>query len=289
MNRAQPSLYGGATATAYGNLSYPGNANNSFGGEISIPAGRSNSLRLSYFRLQGIGNSTLSQDATIFTEAYSAGDYLNANYMIQSAKLSWDYLSYTWRKPRGDIRLKTLWELQFVNVGMNAIAPLKAVTTDSSTDTEDDNTAHGTKNIILPTFGLEAEQKLGRYFRWEAKVSAFAIPHRSDIWDAETSAAFRFHQFEFLGGEKAYHFKTSPRGSEYFADTMSGPYVAVRYYWGFGNRGCQMPRAGSCLSLISSKVKEHLEFLPCLDIVNGPPSSTKKRLSIPSAVRFLLA
>src|SRR5690348_6063180 len=59
LNRAQPTLRGGADATAYGNLDYAGDANPSIGGEIGIPAGRSNTLRLSYFRTQGNANSTL--------------------------------------------------------------------------------------------------------------------------------------------------------------------------------------------------------------------------------------
>ncbi len=229
-NRAQPSLSGGAIATAYSDLSYPGNANNSWGGEISVPAGRSNSLRFSYFRVQGNGNSTLDQNATIFTEAYNEGDYLNASYTIQNAKLSWDYLSYTWHKSPGALRLKTLWELQFVNAGTNVVAPFKPITTDSS-GTTDYNTAHGTGNLIWPTFGLELEQAFGGHFRWEAKASGFGIPHRADIWDAEASIAFRVRQFEVLAGEKAYHFKMSPQGAQYFSDTMSGAYVGLRYYW----------------------------------------------------------
>jgi hypothetical protein len=229
-NRAQPSLYGGAQATEFGNLSYPGDANYSVGAEISMPAERSNSLRFSYFRSQGSGNSTLTQDASIFTEAYNAGDYLNASYTIQNAKISWDYLSYTWHKRAGAIRLKTLWELQFVNAGTNAVAPFKAITTDSSGNT-DYNTAHGTSNLFLPTFGLAAGQSLNRYFRWEAEVSGFGIPHHGNILDAEASVAFRLHQFEILAGEKAYHFKTSPQGAQYFADTLSGAYAGLRYYW----------------------------------------------------------
>ncbi len=231
LNRAQPSLSGGAAATSYGSLDYPGKANYILGGEIGIPAGHSNTLRISYFHAQGNGNSTLSQPSTIFSEGYAAGDYLNANYLVQSAKISWDYLSYTWHKAPGAIRLKTLWELQFLNAGTNVIAPFKAITADASSGTTDDNTAHGSKNMFLPTFGLEAEQKFGRYFRWEVKASGFGLPHRGDIWDGEGSLAFRWRQFELLGGEKGFHFKTSPLGAEYFTSTMSGAYVGLRYYW----------------------------------------------------------
>ncbi len=184
LNRAQPRIHGGAAATASGDLKYTGDANASLGGEIGIPTGHSNTLRISYFRVQGLTNATLSNDQTIYSEPYSAGDYLNANYLIQGAKISWDYLSYTWHKRPGAIRLKTLYEVQLVNAGVNAIAPFKAVTTDSSGNTND-NTAHGTSNLILPTFGLGLEQKLGNHFRWEAKASGFGLPYRGDIWDAQ--------------------------------------------------------------------------------------------------------
>lgn len=232
LNRAQPNLHGGAAATTLGDLNYSGHANGAIGGEIGIPAGRSNTLRFSYFRVQGNSNTTLSQASTIFSEGYSAGDYLTANYKIQNAKISWDYLSYTWHKPAGAIRLKTLYEVQLVNSGVNAIAPFKAVTTDASTGNTNDNTAHGTLNLIMPTFGFAGEQKLGKYFRWEAKASGFGLPHRGDIWDAQASIAVRLHQFEVLCGEKALHFKTSPKSDQYMGDTLSGAYVGLRYYWG---------------------------------------------------------
>lgn len=231
LNRAQPDLRGGATATEFGGLNYPGNANSAIGGELSMPAGRSNSLRFSYFRVQGNANTTATQATGLFSEGYNAGDYLTADYLIQDGKLSWDYLSYTWYKHSGKIRLKTLYEVQLVNVGTNVDAPFKPVVTDSSGNT-DYNTAHGTKNIIDPTFGLELEQAIGHHFRWEVKGSGFGLPQRADIWDAEASIAIRMRQVEIIGGEKAFHFKTSPRGDEYFTDTLSGAYVGLRYYWG---------------------------------------------------------
>lgn len=231
LNRAQPTLRGGAAATAFGNLDYAGNANPSIGGQLGIPAGRSNTLRFSYFRTQGNANSTLTREATIFGEPYATGDYLSQSYTLQSAKLSWDYLSYTWYKPAGKIRLKTLYELQFTTISTNIDAPFKAATTDSSGNT-DFNVAHGSKNLIYPTFGLELEQALGRYFRWEVKGSGFGVPHHATLWDAEGSIAIRLRQFEILGGEKAYHFKTSPQADQYFKDTLWGAYVGLRYYWG---------------------------------------------------------
>jgi hypothetical protein len=231
LNKAQPDLRGGASATAFGNFDYSGNANAGIGGQIGIPAGRSNTLRISYFRVQGNSNATAGQDVTLFGEAYSAGDYLNSNYTLQNVKISWDYLSYTWYKSPGKIRLKTLYEVQYTTISSNFDAPFKSITTDSSGNTND-NTAHGSKNLIYPSLGIEFEQALGHHFRWEAKGSGFAVPHHATLWDAEGSVAFRFGQFEILAGEKAYHFKTSPQSDQYFADTLSGAYAGLRYYWG---------------------------------------------------------
>ncbi len=230
-NRAQPTLNGGATTTGFSNLSYPGHANRGLGGVLTIPAGRSNSLRFSYFRIQGNANTTETQNVTIFGEGFSPGDYLAARYTLQNAKISWDYLSYTWYKPSGKIRLKTLYEVQYTNIATTAFAPLKPQTTDASGNI-DTNSTSGSKNLIYPSLGVEFEQAIGRHFRWEAKGSGFGLPHRADIWDAEVSIAIRVRQIEILGGEKAFHFKTSPKGDQYFVDTLSGPYVGVRYYWG---------------------------------------------------------
>jgi hypothetical protein len=234
LNRAQPTLVGGALASGLSTLDYFGHANPSLAGELSMPAGKQNTLRLSYFRVQGNTNETAPQDATLFGENYNAGDFLTANYLIQAARLSWDYLSYTWYKPKTKIRLKTLWEVQFANISTNIDAPLKPQTTDANGNT-DYNTASGSAKIIYPTFGLEFEQPVTRHFRWWVRGSGFGIPHHGDIWDAEASIALRLGQFEIIGGERAYHFKTSPQSSQYFIDTLSGAYVGLRWYWTHGS------------------------------------------------------
>jgi hypothetical protein len=33
-------------------------------------------------------------------------------------------------------------------------------------------------------------------------------------------------------GEKAFHFKTSPKDDNYLKATLSGAYVGLRWYWG---------------------------------------------------------
>ncbi len=126
LNRAQPALRGGKAAASYENLDYPGHGKPAYGAEIGIPAGPQNTLRISYFRAQGNSNSTLASDTTLFSTGYNTGDYLTANYTLQNAKISWDYLSYTWYRPDSRIRLKTLYEVQYTNISTNINAPFKS-------------------------------------------------------------------------------------------------------------------------------------------------------------------
>lgn len=235
LNRAQPTLGGGAQATTFSSVDYPGNSNSGIGGEFAIPTGHSNTLRISFFRIQGNANQLLTQASTVYGEPYDLGDYLAQNYTLQSAKISWDYLSYTWRKAPGNVHFKTLYEVQWTNISTNISAPFKTPTTDSSGNT-DYNTGSGSQSVILPTLGVELEQAIHHNFRWEAKISGFGIPHHSNIWDAQADIAVRIRKFELIAGEKAYHFETSAQASQYFTDTLSGVFVGIRYYLGSGRR-----------------------------------------------------
>jgi hypothetical protein len=227
LSSRQPILLGGPEATAYTDLAYFGRSKHPYGAEIGIPAGRANTLRISYFRVQGNTNGTAGTNTDIFGEAYAPGVYLAANYIIQDAKISWDYLSYTFKNK---IRFKTLYEIQYVNVGTNINAPLVPETEDSSGNV-DTNSSSGSKNLVYPTFGAEFEQQWKKHLRWEAKASGFGFPHHSDIWDAQVDVALRVKAVELFVGGKAFHFKTGEGGSEYFADTLQGAFVGVRYYW----------------------------------------------------------
>ena len=228
LNQQQPSLFGGKQATDYANLPFFGKSKKAFGGEIGIPAGHANTLRFSYFRVQGNSNSILGRDEIIFSESYAAGDYMAASYRIQSAKISWDYLSYTFKN---HVRFKTLYEVQWVTVSANMVAPFAPITTDSS-GTTDNNTATGSKNLVYPTLGGELEQRLAKNVRWEVKGSAFGLPHHALIWDTQADIALRVSSVELLVGGRSYHFKTSPNSDQYFTDTIQGAFVGLRYYWG---------------------------------------------------------
>jgi hypothetical protein len=230
LNKAQPQLHGGKTATAFGNFDYNGNAKAGVGGEIGIPAGRSNTLRINFFRVQGNAGVTLAKDTAILSRGYTAGDFINATHKTQGVKISWDYLSYTWRKPNTAIHLKTLWEFQYVTSKINTAAPFKASSVDAS-GTTNDNLASGSKSVALPTFGMALGSQLGKHFRWDIRGSGFGLPHRAAIADAQASIALMVGRIELIVGDRFYYFKTSPNSNLFVTDRMNGVFGGIRFGW----------------------------------------------------------
>lgn len=210
------------------NLTYPSQAAKQSPGLIlSFPVGKNNTLRMSYFRTQGHGNTSPTETLNIFGGTFNPGDYLSVGYTLQNAKISLDYLS--WPFPiKGNLRVKTLWEVQYTTIKTTLDAPL-APTTDSSGNAVQ-TTGTGSNWFIYPSLGMGLEYFISKHFRWEASGSGFAFPHRSAIWDAETLLAYRSGQFEIIFGAKGFHFKTSPKRDEFVHDTLAGGFVGVRYY-----------------------------------------------------------
>jgi len=179
--------------------------------------------------MQGDGNSIAPGALTIFSTDFLQGDYLATHYIIQNAKLSLDYLSWPFPVKGSKFHLKTLWEIQYVNIGATVDAPLRTGETDAAGNPVQ-TTGVGSHSIIFPSFGLGIDYLATRNFRFEARASGFAFPHRSTIGDVEASIHYRFGHFEIEAGGKLYHLKTSPEASEYFRATFSGVYAGVRWY-----------------------------------------------------------
>jgi hypothetical protein len=166
---------------------------------------------------------------TFFSTSYLPRDQLLTRYMLRSAKISLDYLTYPGPPGGAKFRLKTLWQVQGVWFKTGIDAPFKEVQTDYYGNPTS-NTAIGTSYFIYPSVGIGIEHFVSRHFRWEAKGSGFGFPHHATIWDVEAKAAVRYGHFEFLAGYKGFGFKTSPARPEYAHATMSGPYVGVQLY-----------------------------------------------------------
>ena len=225
----RPSVRAGEQSLAEqpANFDFPRQTDGALGLNFSIPAGKQNSLRISYFRARGSEDAVAPTPLELFNVGYDAGDVLATTYKIQNVKLNWDYLSYTFPSR---LRVKTLWGAQMTWVDTTINAPLKQPTIDED-DVPISYYGEGSKWVLYPNFGIGLEHAPSQRFRWEAKASGFAFPHRAATWDAEASAVLRFSRVEFLAGYKVFSVKTSPRDDFYFTQTLRGPYVGLKWYW----------------------------------------------------------
>jgi hypothetical protein len=224
-----PLVRGGAgdTTGMPGDFKYTSNPNSAIGVQLNIPVSKNGTLRGSYFQTQSTGFSVATPNLNLFGQTITGGDLLATRYRIEAFKLSYDYLTYFWKRGDAEIRLKTLYEVQRISVS-NEVDDFQ---TDSSGDLVNINPATATKSFFFPTFGVGIEHTLSSHFRWEARASGFALPHRAVLGDAEAAIALRVGHFELLGGGRWLHFKTNPQSSQYNIGTLYGPYASVRYYW----------------------------------------------------------
>jgi hypothetical protein len=225
-----PVLRGGAADfnTEPGNLDYTGKLKRSPGARVTIPVSKNATIRVSYFKANSFtGTTTAPVNLNLFSQAVTGGDFLSTVTNLEGYKLSYDYLTYFWKRGNSELRLKTLYEIQRISVS-NEVDDFVVDTTGALVNI---HPILGSQSVFLPTFGLGLEHTLSRHFRWEARGSGFGLPHRGDIGDAEAQIAFRVSHFEVLGGARWLHFKTSPKAAQYNVQNMYGPYVSLRYYW----------------------------------------------------------
>jgi hypothetical protein len=222
-----PTMHSGKAATpgtAPSDLDYPGKGNFTPGVIISIPAGENNTIRGSYFRTTGSGTTVATKDLNFFGADYPAGTLLNPSYTLQNAKLSLDYMSWPFPLKDRRFRFKTLWEIQYTTIQTTIHAPVLEAADSTITP------AVKTNWFFYPSFGIGIEEMLSKHARFETKASGFAFPHRSTIWDAEATLAYRMGPVELFAGGSAFHFKTSPKQEEYVHATLSGAFVGLRWY-----------------------------------------------------------
>jgi hypothetical protein len=214
------------TLNTPGDLDYPGRLGRAPAGMVTIPIGKNDSVHVSYFQTTMSGLTTAGQNLNLFGVAITGGDPLASRIKISSYKASYEFLTYYWNRPSGDLRLKTLWEVQYLDADstINDFVPQPDGTFIASP-------ANGTKTMILPTFGVALDQSVGPHFRWEAKGSGFGLPHRSILGDGEADIALRYGRVELIAGARALHFRTTRRADQYNSGTLYGPYVGLRLYW----------------------------------------------------------
>jgi len=221
LSRESPVLKGGAADLNPdpGNLNFPGHGQPSYGAMLWFPAGSGNRIEVSYFRALGAGDTTASKELILFNQDFVAGDLLLTNYRIQAGKVALVFLSYPDPAKARKFRFYTVYEVQYAAITSTINAPLDV----------NASQAGGTKSAILPALGVKVEYRANEHFRLAARGTGFGIPHHATLYDVEADAEVQRGRFGFRIGGRAYHFKTSPQGDEYYSVTLTGPFVALEY------------------------------------------------------------
>jgi hypothetical protein len=226
----------GATFTQATRSNLPGKPKYAQGAEIGVAAGAHNSVRVSYFADSASGSFTNATELLIWTQDYTAGNFVVADYRLQNAKVYFDYLTWPFPVERRRFRLRTLWGVQYTSIRTRYNLPLLPVVdssgnalTDSSGNALDYHT-NGSHSFITPDLGLGVTQYLSPHIRLEANASGFTIPRHTTVWDADASLNLRSGHFELRVGAKAFHFKTSTQAEFYTRGTQGSGFVGLRWY-----------------------------------------------------------
>lgn len=204
--------------------------------EIGFAMGLHDALVVSGFTTRAAGNFTSGSTLTLWSQSYDQGVLVSTNYQIQDVKFSFEYLTWPYPVESRHFRLKTLWQVQYVNVNTGFDAPLLPITGPSGGPLIGSNgspvsyRAAGSRWFISPTLGLGVAEYLSKFVRLELNASAFAIPRHWTIWDTDGSINFRLGNFELGGGVRAFHVKTSTSGPFYVRGTLIAPQVSLRWY-----------------------------------------------------------
>ena len=219
----------GASATASpSTLDYPNKNQPAPGAMLSIPAGKYNSLRISYFRSKGPwSTTTAATPVQFFGSSFNKGDALSVGYTLQIGKVSWDYMSWPFPIQNSTFRIKTLFEAQYIHFQTSVNGP----TTVDSAGNVSQTTASGRDWFIYPTFGVGLEKLFTKSFRWEGRASGIYVYHHAAIGDLDSFFAYKRGKLEIDAGAKMFYFKTSPSKQEYVWANMPGAYVGLRWYF----------------------------------------------------------
>lgn len=219
----QTSTTGAQTCT-YSDLSNLGRAHRTPGFEVFFPISRTGEIHIEAFKTEGNGNQIAPANTTLFTTAIAQGDYLATQWNIERAKVYLDDLLWPEKFPVPKFRLKSLWEIQWMQIHSSVDTPIL--------DAEGTGTpANGTRQIIYPEFGIAAEYALTPHVLLRASLAGFGFPHKADIADADVAISYRRGLWEIRAGGQMMHYKTSTDSLEYVVGTLSGAFVSLRFHW----------------------------------------------------------
>jgi hypothetical protein len=227
----------GATYTAASIVQFQGKPKVAQGVDAGIAIGLHNTLRFTYEGSRASGlTGPLAVDSQFFGQTYAAGTVLTTDYKMQMFRLSFDYLTWPYPVESRHFRLKTLYQVQYLNFTSGFDAPYLPLTDSSGnplTDASGNLLSYATtasKWFVSPLLGLGVSQYYGRHLRLEANASGFDIPHHNNTWNADASANVRYGHFELSVGGKGFHFQTSRQADVYFRSTTFGVFAGIRWY-----------------------------------------------------------
>jgi hypothetical protein len=207
-------------------LDFPGATRPIPGVQLSVPAGKGNNLKFTYWRSWQNGTTTVGRPLSLYGAQFDAGDVLSTKYTLQTASVVWDFLSYPAPAQGASFRFKTLWGVQYVNMSGQFDAPGKR----DSAGNVVGAFSQGSQQLVYPLLGVGIEQFFTRRFRFELKGQGFALPGRSTLYDGEGLFAYKFGKLELGLGGKAFHFKMSRKEAELYRATMPGAILYIRWY-----------------------------------------------------------
>ena len=199
-------------------LKLPDPDHRGLGFRVTTPAGKYSRIAISGFQVKGHGNTTASNDLTLFGNPFPKGDALDVSYRVRNVKAGWEYLMYP-APPQSAFRIRALFEMQYVGQTATISAPLDTNSTPAT----------GSRSIFLPTLGLGFDIVPSKIFRLEIRGSGMAWPEKSLILDGEATAVVRVSHFEVVGGAKYFRYKSSPNKDQFFQGTLAGPFAGIRY------------------------------------------------------------
>jgi hypothetical protein len=237
--REEPYQNGGTKSLISGNstfLTLQGHPKYAVTAEAGLAVGLHNTLKFTYTDFHANGDLTTPIIVSAWNQTYSGTTYLSTSYHVQSAKLSYEYL--TWPFPVGSrkIRLKTLWQVQFTNVSTTFDAPFNYYDSNGNIILDAngqpiDLVGAGTKHIISPEFGLGLSYYPSRHVRIEVGGSGFGFPHHYYVWDGDIALSYRvMNHFELRGGAHGMGFKTSTDSDTFIKGQYLSAFVGIRWY-----------------------------------------------------------
>jgi hypothetical protein len=200
-------------------LTLPQKPSRAYGAILTMPMKGNTRLEVSYLTMNDRGNALAPTDLSLFAASIAKGEPLAMDYSLRHLKLSWNYLTYPNPPQDAKFRIKTLWEVHFLQVYPTVVA----------TVTSPDQPVGETQRIILPAVGLGMEYVPSKHFRMEWRGSGMGFPNRSSIGDSEATLVGRIRSLEIFAGGKFLYFRTSPKKETYIKGMLWGPVGGVRW------------------------------------------------------------